>query len=76
MVHSILLSALSHYNLSGVFLPGHLWLSHGEGNVAIFDHVHDLSLHCQTEENDEVEYENGPEHGHIEEFEESASNGE
>lgn len=34
---------------------------------------HDLSLHCETEENDEVEYENWPEYGHIKEFKEGAS---
>lgn len=37
----------------------------GEGYVAVLDHVPNLALHGDGEENDEVHDQDGPEHRHI-----------
>lgn len=47
----------------------------GEGEVSVLDHMLDLSFHGDAEEHDEVHDQDGPEHGHIEGFEERAYHG-
>ena len=45
-----------------LFLSGRPW------QVAVFSHMQDLPLHRQKEEGEEIEHEDGPEHGHVENF--------
>lgn len=45
-------------------------LSERPGHVAVLDHVSDLSLHGEEEEDEEVYQQDGPEHGHVEHLEE------
>lgn len=66
---------LSHDHLARVFFSSHLRFANSEWNVLVLDHVHDLSLHCEAEQNDEVHDEDGPEDGHVEELKERAERG-
>jgi hypothetical protein len=42
-----------------------------EGHIFVFDHMHNLALHCKDKENNPVAEENGPEDGDIKYREES-----
>ena len=44
-------------------------------HVSVFDHVLDLSLHCDDEEHDEIHHQNGPKDRNVEHLEEGEREG-
>jgi hypothetical protein len=61
LLHCSLLAILT--NLSGITVGG---LTEIPGDILVFYHVSDLSLHSDVEQNEEVEHKDWPEHGHVE----------
>lgn len=47
-------------------------LARRPGDVLVFDHMLQLTLHRNDKEHDEVHDQNGPEYGHVEHFKQGA----
>ena len=58
-------SILLHGEKEGNF-RGSCLLANVKGNVFVFDHMHDLMLHCEDKENDPIAEQDGPENRDIE----------